>query len=54
VHTFGIGSGCSKFLVRECARAGNGSFSFVEENDNLNKKVIEALRKAIAPALKDC
>ena len=54
VHTFGIGSGCSKYLVKETAKAGRGSFSFVEESDNLKVKVINALKKASEPSLKDC
>lgn len=29
VHTFGVGAGCSKYLVREVARAGRGSYSFI-------------------------
>ncbi|CDW91040.1 UNKNOWN [Stylonychia lemnae] len=39
IHTFGIGNGCSKYLVKELSRAGRGSYSFVEEDDNLNAKI---------------
>jgi predicted nucleic acid-binding Zn-ribbon protein len=50
VHTFGIGSGASKYLVKECAKVGNGTYSFVEEGDTaLNSKVIKALKKAATP-----
>ena len=40
IHTFGVGSGSSKYLVKEVAKAGRGSYSFVEETDNLKAKVI--------------
>jgi hypothetical protein len=33
------------------ARAGGGSYSFVEETDNLKAKVIKALKKAVEPSL---
>ncbi|CDW82813.1 UNKNOWN [Stylonychia lemnae] len=39
IHTFGIGNDCSKYLVKQLARAGRGSYSFVEEGDNLNAKI---------------
>ena len=32
VHSFGVGRGCSKFLVKEVAKAGRGSYSFIDEN----------------------
>ena len=35
------------------AQAGNGSASFVTENDNMNPIVIEALRKATEPSFTD-
>ena len=31
VHSFGVGYGCSKYLVKEVAKAGRGSYSFVDE-----------------------
>ena len=50
-----MGSGCSKFLVKEVAKAGRGTFSFVDEkSDNLKGKVISALKKAVEPSLKNC
>ena len=55
VHSFGVGFGCSKYLVKEVAKAGRGSYSFVDEqSENLKGKVISALRKAVEPSLKDC
>jgi hypothetical protein len=29
VNTFGIGSGADEYLIRNCAKAGNGHFSFI-------------------------
>lgn len=40
--------------MREVARAGRGSYCFVEENENLKAKVIGALKKATVPSLKNC
>jgi hypothetical protein len=50
-----VGSGCSKYLVKEVAKAGRGTYSFVDEkSDNLKGKVISALKKATEPSLKNC
>ncbi len=55
MHSFGVGSGCSKYLVKETAKAGRGSYSFVDEkSDNLKAKVITALTRAVEPSLKNC
>jgi hypothetical protein len=55
IHSFGVGSGCSKYLVKEVAKAGRGSYSFVDEaSENLKGKVISALRKAVEPSLQGC
>lgn len=55
IHSFGVGYGCSKYLVKEVAKAGRGSYSFVDEkSENLKGKVISALRKAVEPSLKNC
>jgi hypothetical protein len=55
IHSFGVGYGCSKYLVKEVAIAGRGSYSFVDEkSENLKGKVISALRKAAEPSLKNC
>ena len=55
IHSFGVGYGCSKYLVKEVAKAGRGSYSFVDEkSENLKGKVITALRRAVEPSLKGC
>jgi len=53
VHTFGIGAGASEYLVRESARAGKGTFSFIAEDSNLKAKVIEALQRCLEPCYQD-
>eukprot|EP00347_Sterkiella_histriomuscorum_P005979 403354535 len=54
VHTFGIGNDYNKQLVKGFAKAGRGSYSFVEDIDNLKGKIIKALQKAIEPSLQGC
>lgn len=49
VHTFGIGSGCSKKLVRKVAKAGDGTCSIVMDNSELKSIVIQALGRANEP-----
>jgi hypothetical protein len=44
IHTFGIGSGCDRELLKRTAVAGRGSSSFAEENStDLAGQVISAL-----------
>ena len=55
VHTFGIGNGCDEELIKRTAIAGRGSYSFAIDNvTNLSGQVIQALKKATQPSLKDC
>ena len=55
VHSFGIGNGCDTELIRKTAIAGRGSYSFATEDiTNISGQVIEALKKATQPSLKDC
>ena len=49
MHTFGIGSGCSKKLVRKVAKAGDGTCSIVMDNSELKSIVIQALGRANEP-----
>jgi hypothetical protein len=45
VHTFGIGSGASTDLIKNCAIAGRGHFSFIIDVNEIEQKVIEALQR---------
>ena len=55
-HTFGIGDGCDLRMVKETAHAGRGSYSIVSNKNanELNGLVINALKRAIEPSLKEC
>jgi hypothetical protein len=51
VHSFGIGSGASIYLVKEIAKEGKGSSTLVADEDpNLKAKVIKTLKLASKPA----
>lgn len=45
VHTFGVGSGADERLIKGCAFAGMGNFTFIYKNDEIESKVIESLSK---------
>ncbi len=51
IHTFGIGYGSSKYLIREVAKAGMGSSTFLEDPKMLNDKIIAGLKRSIYPSL---
>lgn len=51
VHTFGMGSGVSTYLIEEAANAGRGTASFVSDNEDISDKVILALEQAKEPYL---
>ena len=52
VFSFGLGSGCDKFLVNEVARAGRGSSTLVKDGgDELKASVIRSLSNAMEPSL---
>ncbi|CAI2381443.1 unnamed protein product [Moneuplotes crassus] len=54
VHSFGFGSGASKYLVNEISRAGLGTSEMIEDNDKkLKAKIISTLSQASKPALTD-
>jgi hypothetical protein len=55
IHSFGVGSGCSKYLVENVAKAGRGTASFVvEQSNDLKGKVINALKKSYEPSYYGC
>ena len=43
VHMFGIGEGASSELIKEGAYAGDGHFYFINKEEDLKAKVVEAL-----------
>lgn len=45
LNTFGIGDGASTELVKDCAIAGHGHYSFIMNPEEIEKKVMEALQK---------
>jgi hypothetical protein len=45
VHTFGIGSGASTELIKNCAKAGHGHYTFINDLNEIEKKVMESLQK---------
>ena len=45
MHTFGIGSGASTELIKDCAKAGQGHYSFIYKLEEIETKVIESLQK---------
>jgi hypothetical protein len=54
IHSFGIGSGASRYLVEGIANKGNGIATMVQEEDqNLNEKVIRALSLSSRSRLTD-
>lgn len=45
LHTFGVGSGASQALIKNCAFAGQGNFCFIYQDDQIEREVIKALSK---------
>ncbi|CDW90556.1 von willebrand factor type a domain containing protein [Stylonychia lemnae] len=45
VHTFGIGDGVSTALIKQSAQAGRGHYSFINDPQEIEKKVMEAIQK---------
>lgn len=45
VNTFGIGSGADEELIKDCAKAGRGHYTFIYNLDEIESKVIDSLTK---------
>jgi secreted protein with Ig-like and vWFA domain len=46
LHTFGLGQGASENLIKGCAFAGIGNFSFIYKAEEIEEKVIQAVSKS--------
>lgn len=51
--SLGIGNGASQSLIEGIARAGDGFAQFVNDNEQLDKKVVRMLKGALTPHIKD-
>ena len=51
VHTLGISSSASKYLVKQCGLKGKGSYHFVTNIKNLGSEVIHTLGVAMRPSI---
>ncbi|KAK2783094.1 hypothetical protein FQN52_000435 [Onygenales sp. PD_12] len=51
--SLGIGNGASHSLIQGIARAGNGFAQSVNNNEQLDKKVVRMLKGALTPHIKD-
>jgi len=49
VHTIGIGSGASKYLIIESAKKGRGHHLFINDRDDVSGAIILLLEKALTP-----
>ena len=45
LHTFGVGSGADESLIKGCAFAGKGNFTFIYNDNEIEEKVIDSLQK---------
>lgn len=50
LYTIGIGEGASLYLIKEVAKAGNGSYELIKNNALLRSKVISILERVILPS----
>lgn len=51
VHGFGIGDGVDRSLINNSAKAGRGCAYFIENIEELGKKVINALKMSVLPCM---
>jgi hypothetical protein len=43
VQTFGVGNGADERLIKGCAFAGLGNFTFIYKDEEIEEKVIDSL-----------
>lgn len=53
VFTFGIGTDASKDLVAGLAKAGEGKYEIIINNDRMDEQVMRQLNRALQPAFTD-
>lgn len=53
VFTFGIGTDASQQLVEGLAKAGEGKFEIIKNNDTMEEQVMRQLNRALKPAFTD-
>lgn len=51
VHTIGIGSGCSKDLIINCAKKGKGNYVFIGDDEDPAEKIIQLLTNSLSPLI---
>lgn len=45
LHTFGVGNGADEALIKGCAFAGLGNFTFIYKDSEIEQKVMESVSK---------
>jgi Ca-activated chloride channel family protein len=53
VFSFGIGSGCSAFLVKGVARATGGAAEFITAGERIDEKVLRTFARLASPVVSD-
>lgn len=51
VNAFGIGSDVSGDLIKDCAKAGGGLCSFIDDPKDISAEIINVLKKTMMPAI---
>lgn len=53
IFALGIGTGCSTYLVNNCAQAGKGKSAFVYDSKDISNNVISLMESALTPLCDD-